>query len=95
MPASRGAVGRCAPRHRSLLDDADHLVTVWRERQAKRIPMLSSSTIGAAITAGYCSGRAARPAVDLRTLDKHRGAAMTALSLALACRSRQPKAPFA
>jgi hypothetical protein len=28
-------------------------VTAWNERQAKRMPMLFSPTIGAAITAGY------------------------------------------
>jgi hypothetical protein len=32
---------------------------------------------------------------DLRTLDWHRGAAMTALIPALSCRSCRPHAPFA
>jgi hypothetical protein len=36
--------------------------TVWNERQAKRMPMLFSPTIGAAITAGVgFYGRTARP----------------------------------
>jgi hypothetical protein len=35
-----------------ILGDADHLVAVWNERQSKRMPMLFSPTIGAAITAG-------------------------------------------
>jgi hypothetical protein len=47
---------------------------------------------------GSC-GRAARPAatgdVDLRTLDWHHGAAVTALTPALSCRSCRPNAPFA
>jgi len=30
----------------------EHLLTVWNERQAKRMPMPFSPTIGAAITAG-------------------------------------------
>ena len=36
-----------------VLDDAERLIAVWNERQAKRMPMLFSPTIGAAITAGY------------------------------------------
>jgi hypothetical protein len=37
---------------RQILEDAEHLVAAWNERQAKRMPMLFSPTIGAAITAG-------------------------------------------
>jgi hypothetical protein len=37
---------------KQILEDADHLIAVWNERQAKRMPMLFSPTIGAAITAG-------------------------------------------
>ena len=63
--------------------------------------MLFSPTIGAAITAGYWFLRARCPAcrttgdVDLRTLDWHRSAAVTALTPALSCRSCRPNAPFA
>jgi hypothetical protein len=47
---------------RQILEDAEHLAAVWNERQAKRMPMLFSPTIGAAITAGVgFYGRAARP----------------------------------
>jgi hypothetical protein len=66
---------------RQILEDADHLIALWNERQAKQMPMLFSPTIGAAITAGYWF-RARCPAcrttgdVDLRTLDWHRGAAV-------------------
>ena len=86
---------------KQILEDADHLITVWNERQAKRMPMLFSPTIGAAITAGYWFLRARCPAcrttgdVDLRTLDWHRSAAVTALAPALSCRSCRPNAPFA
>jgi hypothetical protein len=71
---------------RQILEDAEQLATAWNERQAKRMPMLFSPTIGAAITAGYWFLRARCPAcrttgdVDLRTLDWHRGAAVTALT---------------
>jgi hypothetical protein len=30
---------------RQILEDADHLVAVWNERRAKRMPMLISPTI--------------------------------------------------
>ncbi len=68
---------------RQVLEDAEQLVIAWNERQAKRMPMLFSPTIGAAITAGYWFLRARCPAcrltggVDLRALDWHRGAAAT------------------
>jgi hypothetical protein len=58
---------------KQILEDADHLIAVWNERQAKRMPMLFSPTIGAAIAAGYWFLRARCPAcrttgdVDLRT----------------------------
>jgi hypothetical protein len=86
---------------KQILEDADHLIAVWNERQAKRMPMLFTPTIGAAITAGYWFLRARCPAcrttgdVDLRALDWHRGAAVTALIPALSCRSCRPNAPFA
>jgi hypothetical protein len=65
------------------------------------MPLLFAPTIGAAITAGYWFLRARCPAcrttgaVDLRTLDWHRGAAVTALTPALSCRCCRPNAPFA
>jgi hypothetical protein len=37
---------------KQILEDAEHLVDVWNERQTKRMPMLFSPIIGAAITAG-------------------------------------------
>jgi hypothetical protein len=86
---------------RQTLEDADHLITVWNERQAKRMPMLFSPTIGAAITAGYWFLWASCPACrttgdfDLRALDWHHGAAVTAHIPALSCRSCRPNAPFA
>src|SRR6266702_2196666 len=33
------------------LEDAERLIAAWNERQAKRMPMIFSPTIGAAITA--------------------------------------------
>ena len=66
------------------------------------MPMLFSPTIGAAITARYwflwvrCPAcRTHQQALDLRTLDRHRDAAVTSLIPALSCRSCRPNAPFA
>jgi hypothetical protein len=36
-----------------VLEDAERLIVAWNERQEKRMPMLFSPTIGAAITARY------------------------------------------
>src|SRR5215467_3359724 len=36
-----------------VLEDAERLITAWNERQAKRMPMIFSPTIGAAIAARY------------------------------------------
>jgi hypothetical protein len=84
-----------------VIEDAERLIADWNEGQAKRMPMLFSPTIGAAITAGYWFLRACCPAcrttgdVDLRKLDWHRGAAVTALTPARSCRACRPNAPFA
>ena len=98
MPTIRAEREAAARRttERQILEDAGHLITVWNERQAKRMPMLFSPTIGTAITAGYrFLARAARPAVDLRGLNRHHGTAMPALTPTLSCRSRRPNAAFA
>jgi hypothetical protein len=55
--------------------------------------MLFSPTIGAAVTAGYwflwvrCLACRTINVIDLRTLDRHRDAAVTSLIPALSCRS--------
>jgi hypothetical protein len=84
-----------------ILADAEHLVTTWNARQAAHMPMLFSPTIGAAITARHwflhvrCPACRTTNAIDLRALDWHRNAAVTALIPALSCRSCRPDAPFA
>jgi hypothetical protein len=80
---------------KQILEDADHL---WNGRQAKRMPMLFSPTIGAAITAGYWFLRARCPVHPRRRpsdarLAPRRG--REALTPALSCRSCRPNAPFA
>src|SRR5205085_12399157 len=73
----------------------------WSERHAKHMRMRLSPTIGAALTADYwflsvrCPTCGTTNAIDLRTLDRHRDAAVTSLIPALSCRSCRPNAPFA
>ena len=84
-----------------VLEDAERLIGAWNDRQAKRMPMLFSPTIGAAVAARYwylwvrCPACRTINAIDLRTLDRHRDAAVTSLIPALSCRSCRPTAPFA
>ena len=81
-----------------VLEDAERLVSAWNKRQAKRMPMLFSPTIGAAITAGCWFLRARCPAcrttgdADLRTPHWHRGTAVTALMPAGSCQFCLPTA---
>jgi len=76
-----------------VIADAERLVADWNERQAKRMPMLFSPTISAAITARYwflwvrCPACRMTSGIDLRTLDRHPDAAVTSLIPALSGRS--------
>jgi len=84
-----------------VVEDAERLIGAWNDRQARRMPMLFSPTIGAAIYARYwylwvlCPACRTVQAVDLRKIDRHRDAAVTGLVPALSCRSCRPNAPFA
>ena len=84
-----------------VLEDAERLIGAWNERQARRMPVLFSPTIGAAVAARYWFLWVRRPAcrtiqvVDLRTLDRHPDGAVTNLIPSLSCRSCRPNAPFA
>ena len=81
--------------------DAERLIAAWNERQARRMPLLFAPTIGAALTARhhflwvYCPACRTTRDIDLRTLDRHRDAAITSLIPSLSCRSCRPHAPFA
>jgi hypothetical protein len=100
----QAAEKEAAERHATdaqVLEDAERLIAAWNERQAKRMPMLFSPTIGAAIASRRwflwvrCPACRTTNAIDLRTLDRHRYAAVTSLIPALSCRSCRPNAPFA
>jgi phage FluMu protein Com len=55
-----------------VLEDAGRLIAAWNERQAERMPMIFSPTIGAAIAAGFwflwvrCPACRTINAIDLR-----------------------------
>jgi hypothetical protein len=85
---------------KQILEDAEHLIMVWNERQAKRMPMLFSPTVCAAITAGCwflrgrcpaCHHRRRRPAGAPLAPRRGRDGANPSLS----CRACRPNAPFA
>jgi hypothetical protein len=63
--------------------------------------LLFAPTIGAALVARhhflwvYCPACRTTRDIDLRTLDRHRDAAVTSLIPSLSCRSCRPHAPFA
>jgi len=84
-----------------VLEDTERLIAAWNERQALRMPLLYSPTIGAALAARYwflwvrCPACRTTNAVDLRLLDRHPDATVTSLIPALSCRSCRPNAPFA
>jgi hypothetical protein len=84
-----------------VLKDAERLIAAWNDRQAQRMPLLFAPTIGAALAARhhflwvYCPACRTTRDVDLRTLDRHRDAAVTSLIPLLSCRSCRPHAPFA
>jgi len=98
--AEKEAAGRRAI-DAQILEDAERFVAAWNERQAKRMPMLFSPTIGAAIAARHwflwvrCPACRTTTAINLREIDRHRDAAVTSLIAALSCRSCRPNAPFA
>ena len=84
-----------------VLEDAQRLIAAWNERQGRRMPMLFSPTIGAAIAAQYwlvwirCPACRTINAIDLRVLDRHPDAAISSLIPVLSCRSCRPNPPFA
>jgi hypothetical protein len=106
MESERAAVAaKEAEARRALgsqsLEDAERLIAAWNARQEGHMPMLFSLTIGAAITARYwflwvrCTACRTTQSVDLRTLDRHRDAAVTSLIPSLSRRSCRPYAPLA
>jgi hypothetical protein len=90
-----------AEAERKLAAEAQKIVEIWNARQAGGRALWFYPTIGAAIAAGlpwltfYCPACTVVGRLDLRTLDRHRGAAISSLLPSLSCRRCSPNAPFA
>jgi hypothetical protein len=86
---------------RKATADAQKIVAIWNARQAGGRPLWFYPTIGAAIEVGLpwltfsCPGCGQYASVDLRTLDRHHGGAISGLIPSLSCRRCSPSAPFA
>jgi uncharacterized protein YlaI len=86
---------------REDLEFAGDVVDIWNSRLAAGRELFLSPTLRAAILARkpyltfYCPACHVTGRVDLRTIDRHRGASITSLIPALSCRRCVPNAPFA
>ena len=99
--ARAAAKARHADAERKALVDAQKIVAIWNARQAGGRALWFYPTIGAAIAAGLrwltfsCPGCGQFGSVDLRTLDRHPGAAISSLIPSVSCRRCSRNAPFA
>jgi hypothetical protein len=86
---------------RKAIAEAQKIVAIWNARQAGGRALWFYPTIGAAIAAGLpwlsfsCPACGQCGSVDLRTLDRHRGASISSLIQSVSCRHCSPNAPFA
>jgi hypothetical protein len=80
--------------------EAKRVVAIWNGRRAKGRELWFHLRIGAAIAAGHpwlmflCPACQQIGEIDLRRLDRHRGATIESLILSLRCRRCQPNPPF-
>jgi hypothetical protein len=100
--AAQAAVeAKRAEAERKAIVDAKKVVAVWNARQAGGRALWFYPTIGAAIAGGVpwlsfsCPGCGQFGSVDLRTLDRHPGGAISGLIPSLSCRRCPPNEPFA
>jgi hypothetical protein len=99
--ARAAAEAKRAEAERKAIVDAQKVVAVWNARQAGGRALWFYPTIGAAIAAGVpwltysCPACGQCGSVDLRTLDRHRGASISSLIPSVSCRRCSPNAPFA
>jgi hypothetical protein len=90
-----------AEAERKAAAEAEKIIAVWNARQAGGRVLWFYPTIGAAIAAGFpwliysCPACRQFGSVDLRTLDRYPGAAISSLIPSLSCRGCSPNAPFA
>jgi hypothetical protein len=99
--AEAAAKTKRAEAERKAVAEAQKIVAIWKARQAGGRALWFYPTIGAAIAAGLpwlsfsCPACGQWGAVDLRTLDRHPGAAISSLIPSVSCRRCSPNAPFA
>jgi hypothetical protein len=99
--ADRAARAKLAEAERRATAGAQKIVAIWNARQAGGRALWFYPTIGAAIAAGLpwlsfsCPACGQWGSVDLRTLDRHPGGAISSLIPLLSCRRCSPNAPFA
>jgi hypothetical protein len=90
-----------AEAERKAIAEAQKIVAIWNARQAGGRALWFYPTIGAAIAAGVpwltysCPACGQCGSLDLRTLDRHPGAAVSSLIPSVSCRRCSPHAPFA
>lgn len=81
--------------------EAKLAIAAWNVRVVRGSPLWFYPTIGAALMAGrpfltcFCPGCRQTGCIDLRRLDRHRGASLQSLIPALSCRRCCPHPPFA
>jgi hypothetical protein len=99
--ARAAAEAKRAEAERKAIVDAQKIVAIWNARQAGGRALWFYPTIGAAIAAGLpwlsfsCPACGQFGSVDLRTLDRHRGGAISSLIPSVSCRRCSPNVPFA
>jgi hypothetical protein len=99
--AEAAAKAKRAEVERKAVVEAQKIVAIWNARQAGGRALWFYPTIGAAIAAGLpwltfsCPACGQWGSVDLRTLDRHPGAAISSLIPLVSCRRCSPNAPFA
>ena len=99
--ARAAAAAKRAEAERKAVADAQKVVAIWNARQAGGRALWFYPTIGAAIAAGFpwlsfsCPACGQFGSVDLRTLDRHPGAAISSIIPSVSCRRCSPNAPFA
>src|SRR5215468_7024611 len=99
--AEAAAKAKRAEAERQAQTEAQKIVAIWNARQAGGRALWFYPTIGAAIAAGLpwlsfsCPACGQWGLVDLRTLDRRHGGAISGLIPSLSCRRCSPNAPFA
>jgi hypothetical protein len=101
VAARAAAEAKRAGAERKAIAEAEEIVAIWNARQAGGRALWFYPTIGAAIAAGVpwltfsCPACWQCGSVDLRTLDRHPGGAISGLIPSLFCRRCSPNGPFA